>query len=115
MNLYLISQTENQGYDTYDTQAVANTKDRTIGGKPRSRIDIQNRRDFDELGQLEARLTTPGGPGFVSADQCVKLYRELWSDAERLRAGAAVARDDAGVKRYTGLQDIYLDRERACA
>lgn len=58
MNLYIISQTVNQGYDTYDSAIVAATNEETAKGiRPGSICE------WCEPGQVQVKLIGSAAPG----------------------------------------------------
>ncbi len=62
MNLYLISQTENEGYDTYDSAVVC--------------------AEMEE----KARMIHPDGKGkWDGAAECRKRWQYTWCDAEHVK------------------------------
>ena len=93
------------GYDKYDARAFETSfRSGDTQASHQAGISMANQR-FDEMRELERKLTAERGPGFSSAEQCDKLYREL----DFLLVYRQV---DAATRRAQ--RDAFLARRAAC-
>ena len=103
------------GYDANARAAQERSPDRTIGGRTVSGSDREVRQRFDELAQVEVRLTADLDAGRnVNGARCSKIYQEMAAMASQLMDAARTANNALSFEQLSDSRRVYGDRQFQC-
>lgn len=103
------------GYDANARAAQERSPDRVVGGRTVSGSDREIRQRFEELAQVEVRLSQDLDAGrTVDGARCSKIYREMASMAAQLQDAARAANNPVQFDQLGDSRRVYGDRQFQC-